>query len=122
MTTTNTTSTRVRQKYLSMMKYSDGVIGNSSSGIIEAASFKIGTINIGDRQKGRFQADSVINCKPTTNSINSAFNKLKSKKIQHLLKNVKNPYGDGKTADRILKILNNYDLTGIIKKSFYNIK
>ena len=51
-------------KYLSSLQYVDAVVGNSSSGIIEAPSFKIGTINIGDRQRGRLQASSVINCEP----------------------------------------------------------
>ena len=106
--------------YLSTMKYVDAVVGNSSSGIIEAPSFKIGTINIGDRQKGRIKADSVIDCKPNYTDIKQALNKIFSKEFKEKLKKVKNPYGDGKSAERIVKILKTADLSNI-KKEFFDM-
>ncbi len=107
--------------YLSMLQYVDAVIGNSSSGIVEAPSFRIGTINIGDRQKGRIRTMSIIDCAPTKADIKNAFKKLYSKKFQRILKKVRNPYGDGNTARRIKNTLKNYNLRNILKKSFYDI-
>ncbi|GAB6076186.1 UDP-N-acetylglucosamine 2-epimerase [Desulfurobacterium crinifex] len=106
--------------YLSTMQYVDAVVGNSSSGIIEAPSFKIGTINIGDRQKGRVKAESVIDCKPQYEDIKRAFKKLYSREFQQMLKRVANPYGDGNTAPRIKNILKSAKLTNI-KKEFYDL-
>jgi GDP/UDP-N,N'-diacetylbacillosamine 2-epimerase (hydrolysing) len=108
-------------KYLSTMQFVDAVIGNSSSGIIEAPSFRIGTINIGDRQKGRVKAESVIDCEPEIESIREAIRKLYSEDFQRVLKSVVNPYGDGRTAERILKILKSYDKL-LLKKGFYDIQ
>jgi GDP/UDP-N,N'-diacetylbacillosamine 2-epimerase (hydrolysing) len=100
----------------------DAVVGNSSSGIIEAPSFKIGTINIGDRQKGRTRTDSIIDCDATIDSIRLAFIKLYSSKFQDGLQNIKSPYGDGNTSKKIYKILKNYDLNDILKKKFYDLE
>ncbi len=107
--------------YLSTMKYVDAVVGNSSSGIIEAPSFKIGTINVGDRQKGRIKAQSIIDCEPIYEQIKDALKMLYSEEFQEKLKNVKNPYGDGEASTRILKILKNFNLSEI-KKEFYDLK
>ena len=109
-------------RYLSAMQFMDGVVGNSSSGIAEAPTFKIGTINIGDRQRGRIKADSVIDCEPAKESILTAIRKLYSKELQGKLKNVKNPYGEGGAAEKIKKILKEVDLTDILKKRFYDIE
>lgn len=109
-------------KYLSTMQFVDAVVGNSSSGIIEAPSFRIGTINIGDRQKGRVKASSVIDCNPTHEDIRNAFKILYSKEFQDNLKSIINPYSDGNTAKRIKDILKHHDLTNILKKSYYDIK
>ena len=92
-------------KYLSLLQYIDGVVGNSSSGIWEAPSFKIGTINIGDRQKGRIKADSVIDCKTDIKSIDSALTKLYSNTFQKLLQKIKNPYEKKNTSLKIIQIL-----------------
>ena len=110
--------------YLSTMQYVDAVVGNSSSGIIEAPSFNIGTINIGDRQKGRVQAPSVINCLPDRASISEALIKVYSKDFQSSIKNIENPYGDGKTAKRIKKALLEAFSKNIInlKKEFYDLE
>jgi len=108
-------------RYLSTMQFVDAVVGNSSSGIIEAPSFKIGTINIGDRQRGRIRAKNTIDCHPTKESIRKAFKKLYSRGFKTSLKNVINPYGDGNAAKRIKQILKKFDLKGILKKSFFNL-
>lgn len=111
-----------RINYLSALQFVDAVVGNSSSGIVEAPSFKIGTINVGDRQKGRLQAGNVINCEPTTASIQKVFQKLYSSAFQKKLRTVKNPYERPMTAEKIKKVLKAYPLTGILKKHFYNGK
>lgn len=107
--------------YLSAMKYSDAVVGNSSSGIIEAPSFKIGTINIGNRQAGRIRAESVIDCQPQEESIDKAFKKLYSPEFKKVLRGVINPYGSGDVARKIVKVLKGTDLNGIIIKKFHDI-
>ena len=108
-------------RYLSCIKHVDGVIGNSSSGLTEVPTFKKGTINIGDRQRGRIKAESVIDCKPTTKSISDAIKKLYSSEFQQKLKTVKNPYGSGGASDAIVKTLENISLKTILKKKFYNM-
>jgi GDP/UDP-N,N'-diacetylbacillosamine 2-epimerase (hydrolysing) len=108
-------------RYLSAMQFVDAVVGNSSSGLIEAPSFRIGTINIGDRQKGRIRADNTIDCQPTTTSIQQAFQKLYSSEFQVKLKTVCNPYERGNTTDHIKKVLCSYPLDGILKKKFFDI-
>ena len=108
--------------YLSCLQYVNAVIGNSSSGIIEAPTFKIGTINIGDRQRGRIRAESVIDCSPKKDSIINAFNKLNSNSFQRKIKNVKNPYGEGGASKAIVDVLEKKSLNNIIKKRFYNIR
>ena len=108
-------------RYLSSIKHVDGVIGNSSSGLTEVPTFKKGTINIGDRQRGRIKAESVIDCKPTTKSILDAIKKLYSSEFQQKLKTVKNPYGSGGASEAIVKTLENISLKTILKKKFYNM-
>jgi GDP/UDP-N,N'-diacetylbacillosamine 2-epimerase (hydrolysing) len=109
-------------KYLSAMKYMDGVVGNSSSGLIEAPSLQVGTINIGDRQRGRIRAESVIDCEPNIRSLNKAFQILYSKGFQEKLVKVVNPYGTGGSAKKIVNLLKSADLKNILKKNFYDVK
>ena len=109
-------------RYLSALQYVDAVVGNSSSGLAETPSFKIGTINIGDRQKGRIKASSVIDCEPNKDSILKSFEKLYSKEFQETLKTTINPYGDGCASKKIVEILKSVDLENILKKSFYDLK
>ncbi len=104
--------------YLSAMQYMDAVVGNSSSGIIEAPSLNIPTINIGIRQHGRIKAESIIDCNPTLKDIRSAFEKLYSHKFQAQLGNIVNPYGDGNSAQKIKKILKQIVIKNTIKKFF----
>lgn len=108
-------------KYLSILQFVDAVVGNSSSGLIEAPSFKIGTVNIGDRQKGREKALSVIDCKPNKKDIKKSINKVYSKDFRELLENVKNPYDNGSSSKKIIKILKSFKIDNILKKSFFNI-
>jgi len=109
-------------RYLSALQYMDAVVGNSSSGLIEAPSFKIGTINIGDRQKGRLKSESVIDCKPNKEDILKAFDKLYSEEFQLFLGKIKNPYGEGCASIKIVQVLKSINLKDIIKKTFYDIK
>jgi GDP/UDP-N,N'-diacetylbacillosamine 2-epimerase (hydrolysing) len=106
--------------YLSTLQFMDAVVGNSSSGLLEVPSFKIGTINIGDRQKGRIKADSVIDCMSNRNSISNAFKELYSKQFQSVVGQVENPYGKGGASKRIARVIKSIGLDDIIKKSFYN--
>ena len=108
-------------RYFSFMKHVDGVVGNSSSGLLEAPCFQKGTINIGDRQRGRLQAASVINCKPTRQSITTALAQLYSADFQLGLGKVQNPYGVGGASDLIVATLKTVPLGGVLKKSFHNI-
>ena len=107
--------------YLSTIKYVDGVVGNSSSGLAEAPTFKIGTVNIGDRQDGRMKAESVIDCNPDQKSITTAIKKLYSNRFQNKLKTVSNPYGKGKATEKIMKILKKTKIPDELKKEFYDL-
>jgi GDP/UDP-N,N'-diacetylbacillosamine 2-epimerase (hydrolysing) len=110
-----------QQRYLSCIRYVDGVVGNSSSGLSEVPSFKKGTINIGDRQLGRLKASSVIDCQPEQVAISDALNRLYSAEFQQTLKSVINPYGESGASQRVVDILSRYPLDTIQKKSFYNL-
>jgi len=107
--------------YLSALQFVDGVVGNSSSGLAEAPTFKIGTVNIGDRQKGRLKAESVIDCKPTKESIKRAIDTLFSENFQKILPLVKNPYGEGNATEKILEVLREAKLPEELKKEFYDL-
>jgi len=107
--------------YLSTLQFVDGVIGNSSSGLLEAPTFKIGTINIGDRQKGRLKAKSVIDCEPTKQSIQNAFFTLFSEDFQKMLPSVVNPYGEGNATEKIMDVLKNKAIPQEPKKEFYDL-
>ena len=109
-------------RYLSCIQHIDGVVGNSSSGLAEVPSFKRGTINIGDRQRGRIKADCVIDCEPTRQSIGEALKKLYSTDFQKTLKTVVNPYGTGGASEAIVKILEDISLDDILKKEFYDLE
>lgn len=108
-------------RYLSCIAHVDGVVGNSSSGLTEVPGFKKGTINIGDRQTGRLQASSVINCEPLKQTIISALNKLYSLEFQKSLPGTENPYGDGGASDKIFEIIKNCKIADLVKKKFYDL-
>ena len=107
--------------YLSTMKHVDAVVGNSSSGIVEAPSFIVPTVNIGDRQKGRVQSRSVINCSPTKDAIIKALKRAFSPEFRQSIQEMTNPYGKENTARNIKEIIKYFDLTNILKKEFYDI-
>jgi len=108
-------------RYLSCIAQVDGVVGNSSSGLAEVPSFGKGTINIGDRQRGRLQAESVINCEPTRRSIAVALKRLYSTEFHESLSQVRNLYGDGGASEKVVKAIKHYSIDGIAKKAFYDL-
>jgi GDP/UDP-N,N'-diacetylbacillosamine 2-epimerase (hydrolysing) len=107
-------------RYLSCMQFVDGVVGNSSSGIAEAPSMGVGTINIGDRQKGRLSASSIIHCSSEHSEIREAFQQFYDPKFRVSLANTINPYGNGGASKKILDVIRSYPLNGLLKKSFYD--
>lgn len=114
------------KRYLSALNYADLVIGNSSSGIIEVPSFHIPTVNIGDRQRGRTRADSVIDCNAECKDIVRAINTARSSEMQNNIKHIKNPYGGGtasSTSAAIIQTIQDFVQHDRInlKKSFFNI-
>lgn len=109
-------------RYLSAMKYVTAVVGNSSSGIIEAASFHVSTINIGNRQKGRIQGENVINVSANKLEIENAFVLVKNEEHIARLNQVVNPYGSGESAVKIINILQTMEFKSLLTKSFYTIK
>jgi GDP/UDP-N,N'-diacetylbacillosamine 2-epimerase (hydrolysing) len=108
-------------KYLSCVRHVDGVVGNSSSGLLEVPSFAKGTINIGDRQRGRLKADSVVDCDPHRKSITNALQHLYSDTFLKKLQYVYNHYGEGGASKKIVKILQDHPLESILKKPFHNL-
>ena len=107
-------------RYLSTLKYVSGVVGNSSSGIIEAPSLQKGTVNIGNRQLGRLRATSVIDSQPDVTSIQNAIERLFSREFQSALSTVLNPYGEGDVASKIVSVLETCSLDGILRKRFFD--
>lgn len=112
-----------QSNYLSALKYAKLVIGNSSSGIIEAASFSTPAVNIGDRQKGRFSPANVIHCDCKKEEILDSIEKGMSSQFLLSLRDYVNPYGDGTTSEKILAILKKIDFTSadLLKKQFYDV-
>ncbi|MDF2868539.1 MAG: neuC [Anaerocolumna sp.] len=112
-----------QQRYMSCMKYCDVIIGNSSSGIIEAPSLKIPTVNIGDRQKGRVKALSVIDCPPYKDAIVRALKRALSVEFKNNTQIVENPYGSDGVTDKIISVIKeNINKKKIVrKKKFYDI-
>ena len=108
-------------RYLSCIKHVDGVIGNSSSGLSEVPSFHKGTINIGDRQRGRLRAASVIDCPADRTSITKAINQLFSRSFLASLPAIQNPYGNGGASATIVKILERISFDNLLKKRFFDL-
>jgi GDP/UDP-N,N'-diacetylbacillosamine 2-epimerase (hydrolysing) len=109
-------------RYLSAMKYCKAVVGNSSSGVLEAPGFEVPTINIGDRQNGRIRTNSIVDCHSSTESILGAFEKISEKSFQLGLKNMKIPFAIPDTATKIKEILETADLIDILKKKFFDVQ
>lgn len=108
-------------RYYSCMQFVDGVVGNSSSGIAEAPSLGTGTINIGNRQKGRLSAASVIHCSADRDSIGKALAKLYDPAFRAMLSHTENPYGDGGASAKIARMLSAYPLENLVKKPFFDL-
>ena len=108
--------------YLSVMKQVTAVVGNSSSGILEAPSADAAAINIGDRQKGRIQAESTVNCSSQKEDIIRAFQKVQSEEFRNKLKDITNPYGNGNVSNRIIGIFKAMSIDKLSQKTFYDIR
>ncbi len=112
-----------RIKYLSLLKQVTLMLGNSSSGIIEMPSFGKPTVNVGDRQKGRIAAGSVIHCAPQKNSILRALDRAFSPKFRRQCARIKNPYDGGLASKKIVAILKKkLPAVNNLKKKFYDLK
>lgn len=108
-------------RYISLLKYAEVMVGNSSSGIIEASSFKLPVVNIGDRQKGRIMAKNIINIETCDRvKITAAIKEAFSKPFKDLLKQLRSPYGNGTASEQIIKVLKETSMFGIIKKHFFD--
>ena len=108
-------------RYFSCIQYVDGVIGNSSSGLLEVPTFKKPTINIGDRQKGRLRANSVIDCDPDTVAILKAIEYSSTPQFLSQLANTQNPYGSGGASVKIVRQLEEMQFTSLLKKPFFDL-
>ena len=109
------------KRYLSVMKYVGAVVGNSSSGLLEVPSFGIPTLNIGDRQKGRMAANSVLNCETDKESILKGLETIMSPAFKQKAKETHNPYDKEGTAQAIFDVISSYPLDKLIHKHFYDI-
>lgn len=110
-----------QSRYLSAMKEADVIIGNSSSGLIEAPALKKPTVNIGPRQRGRLRAKSVVDCDESREAIVESIRKVLSKEFQAMLTEVVSPYGTGNVACQIKEILKSFELNGILMKPFHDL-
>ena len=113
-------SSLTSEEYLSTLKHSQGLIGNSSSGILETPSLKIGSLNIGDRQKGRARAESTIHCEAVENDILNGIEKLKSLEFKNIIDKCRSPYGDGNVSDKIMKKILEVKKINL-KKEFFDL-
>jgi GDP/UDP-N,N'-diacetylbacillosamine 2-epimerase (hydrolysing) len=110
--------------YLSALKYSEMMIGNSSSGTTEGPAMCIPIINIGNRQKGRVMTNGILSCETITSEIIATMNTAKSGKFKKIVQEVKSPFGDGNTSEKITEIITSVMQTDTInmKKIFYDIQ
>lgn len=109
-----------QHRYLSALRYVDGVVGNSSSGLLEVPSFGIGTVDIGERQAGRLAADSVVRCAPERTAIAAAVSRILSPAFRSAIAGVANPYGSGGAADAIFAIVSERPLDDLLRKRFHD--
>ena len=109
-------------RYLSAMRLCEAVVGNSSSGILEAPALKIPTVNIGDRQKGRIRTKSIVDCEPVKDSILTALKTVCSKEFRFNIKDMKTPHEKKGSAKKIKEVIRAIELKNILKKSFFDIQ
>lgn len=110
-----------QKRYLSLMRHADCVVGNSSSGILEASALGVPTVNIGDRQKGRLRPESVVDCGDDEVAIVDAIRCALDPAFRQLAATAGTPYGDGKAAPRIARVLLDHPLDGLLQKRFYDL-
>jgi UDP-N-acetylglucosamine 2-epimerase (non-hydrolysing) len=110
-----------QRRYLGAMRDCLAVVGNSSSGIIEAPAIKVPSVNVGDRQKGRLRAASVIDCAENAAEIQAALDRAISPEFRSVARKVQSPYGNGGAAERIAAVLRDYPLDGLLRKPFHDI-
>lgn len=110
-----------QERYWSCVSHVDGVVGNSSSGLVEVPTFRKGTVNVGDRQHGRLKAASVIDCAAERSAISAAIRRLYSTEFQRALPGVCNPYGEGGASESIVRTIAEHGLDGLVKKRFYDL-
>lgn len=108
-------------RYVSCLQFVAGVVGNSSSGLLEAPSFGVGSVDIGNRQFGRLSAASVIRCSAETTAITGAIAQMLSEEFRDRLADVKNPYGEGGASLKVVDILQRVSLSGLAKKIFFDV-
>jgi UDP-N-acetylglucosamine 2-epimerase (non-hydrolysing)/GDP/UDP-N,N'-diacetylbacillosamine 2-epimerase (hydrolysing) len=110
------------QGYFSAMTLARAMVGNSSSGIIEAASFTLPVVNIGNRQRGRVRGPQVVDVEPTSDAISAGIAQACAPAFRESLQGCSNPYGDGKAAERIIAVLREVSLDArLIQKQFYDV-
>lgn len=112
-----------QRRYLSAMRHARVMVGNTSSGIIESASFQIPVVNIGDRQGGRLRPANVIDCSCERSSLQRAIDQALSQEFHASLQGLRNPYGDGHTASRIADTLEKTDFSdgSLLRKPFFDL-
>ncbi|MDF1522507.1 MAG: UDP-N-acetylglucosamine 2-epimerase [Trueperaceae bacterium] len=111
-----------QRRYLSCLRFVDAVVGNSSSGLAEAPSFGIPTVNIGDRQRGRLRATSVIDCEPDAASIGTALQQALSPVFRDIARHTTNPYGRGGASEAALAVLGEVAGEPVLKKTFFDLE
>ncbi|MDO8877141.1 MAG: UDP-N-acetylglucosamine 2-epimerase [Pseudolabrys sp.] len=107
-------------RYLSAMAHADAVIGNSSSGLIEAPALKVPTVNIGERQRGRLRPPSVIDVENDTNEITAAIKKALNPEFRDALRSAESIFGDGFATEKMIEVLRDHPLKGILRKHFHD--
>ncbi|MBF0173037.1 MAG: UDP-N-acetylglucosamine 2-epimerase (hydrolyzing) [Magnetococcales bacterium] len=110
-----------QRRYLSAMRHCAAVIGNSSSGILEAPAMKVPTVNIGSRQQGRLRAPSVLDCEEQRHAIRDALHQVLTPGFTAMVQQALHPFGDGHAAERIMDILKSYRLDNLLMKKFYDL-
>ncbi|MDG1004203.1 MAG: UDP-N-acetylglucosamine 2-epimerase, partial [Emcibacteraceae bacterium] len=105
-----------REMFLTIFNNSELIIGNSSAGILEAASIPIPTVNVGARQVGRLAGKNVIFCDAEKKSIKNAIERALSKKFKSFIANIENPYGDGKSVEKALNLIKTINFVDILYK------
>jgi UDP-hydrolysing UDP-N-acetyl-D-glucosamine 2-epimerase len=109
------------QAYLSMMKHAAAMVGNSSSGVIEAASFELPVVDVGERESGRVHGQNVLHVQPERGAITAAIEQALAPAFRKSLRGMPNPYGDGHAAGRIVDVLKTAELKGLVRKKFCNL-